>query len=254
MKLAWELKGRDNHKAFVISGTTVLMMYAFIYAFFSQADPEFATLFSRSFGLTADLGKCSVSFSAIVMSQMVYSIVFTLLLMLVAGKCAFAAITDDENRRSFLWIVGGSLLLAGFLVGLATTDHGWWLAGLGRRSFIHHTTFPEACLNSAHVLYPQLYVISLWLAGLTWITLAIILGAIRRLKFRIQYDDLPLDPQLREEILEIRAKHPPLPTPKTANRWHAYLGFILIVGGCVAGLGHGLYKVGTAVMLLASGN
>lgn len=254
MKSAWELKGRDNHRASVISGTSVLMLHAFIYAFFSQADPEFATLFSRSFGLTADLGKCSVSFSAIVMSQIVYSIVFALLLMPVAAKCAVAAITDVENRISYLWIVGGSLLLAGFLVGVATADHGWWLSSWGRRSFIGRTTFPEACQNSSRSFYPQPYVISLWLAVLTWIALAVILGGMRRLKFRIQYDDLPLDPQLREEILEIRAKYPPLPTPKTANRWQAYLGYILIVGGCMAGLWHGLYKVGTAVMLLASGN
>ncbi|MER9997932.1 hypothetical protein NKJ90_03695 [Mesorhizobium sp. M0051] len=253
MKSVWELRFRDNHRASVISGTTVLMLHAFIYAFLSQADPVFATLFSRSFGLTADLGRCSASFSAIVMSQMVYSIVFTLLLMPIAGKCAFAAITDDENRKSFLWIAGGSLLLAGFLVGLATTDHGWWLASLGRRSFIRRTPFPEACLNSPYVLYPQLYVISLWLAVLTWIALAVILGSMKRLKFRIQYDDLPLDPQLREEILEIRAKYPPIATPKRVNRWHAYFGFILIVGGGVVGLWHGFYKVGTAVMLLASG-
>lgn len=253
MKLAWELRFRDNRQTAVISGTAVLMMHVFIYAFFSQADPEFATLFSRSFGLSADLGKCSPSFSTIVMSQMVYSIVFALLLMLAAGKSAFAAITDVENRKSFLWIVGGSLLLAGFLVGLATTDHGWWLSSWGRRSFISRTTFPEACLNSSRSFSPLLYLISLWLAVLTWIALAAILGCMRTLKFRIQYDDLPLDPQLREEILEIRAKYPPIPTPKRANSWHAYFGIILIVGGCVVGLLHGLYKVGTAVMLLASG-
>jgi len=253
MKSAWELGFKDNHRASVISGSTVLMLHAFIYAFLSQANPDFATRFSRSFQLTADLGKCSASFSAIVMSQMVYSIVFTLLLMFIAGKSAIAAITDNENRRSFLWSAGGSLLLAGFLVGPATSNHGWWLASLGRRSFFGGTPFPEACLNSFHVLYPQLYIISFWLFGLTWIALAAILVGMRRLKFRIQYDDLPLDPQLREEILEIRAKYPPIPTPKQANRWHAYLGVVLIVGGCVVGLWHGFYKVGTAVMLVTSG-
>ncbi|MDX8478731.1 hypothetical protein RFN28_09580 [Mesorhizobium sp. VK24D] len=253
MKSAWELKGRDNHRASVISGSTVLLLHAFIYSFFLQANSEFATLFSRSFQLTADLGKCSTSFSAIVMSQMVYSIVFAALLTSVAGKCLFEAIADKENRKSFLWIAGGAMLLGGYLIGLATTDHGWWLTNLGRRSFNRGTTFPEACSNSPRVLYPQPYFISFWLAGLSWLAFAVILAGMRRLKFRIQYDDLPLNPQLREEILKIRAKYPPIPTPKQANSWLAVIGLLLIVGGCTVGLCHGFYKAGMALSLLVLG-
>ncbi|CCV08595.1 conserved membrane hypothetical protein [Mesorhizobium metallidurans STM 2683] len=113
MTSAWEEKSKDRLWAGAVSGTVVLLSSAFIYAFFSQANPAFETAFSNVFSLTADLGKCSPSFSTMIMAQMVYSIVITLFLALVAGRCAFKAITDAEGRKSFCMIAGGALAFGG---------------------------------------------------------------------------------------------------------------------------------------------
>ena len=248
MASAWELKVKDGQWAFVTFSSVVMLLSAFIYAFFSQADARFATSFSSAFSLTADLGKCSSSFSAIIMAQMVYSIVFTLLLAFIAGRCVIGAIADAESRKSFLWIAVGALLFGGFLIGLATTDHGWWLPTLSRRSF-GGVPFSRACLDSRHVLYPQLYVISIWLAGMTWIGLMMLLRSTRMATLHRSYRDLPEDPQLRAEILKVRATYPPTPRSKQSTGYA--IGLILVVC-CVAGLVHGLYKAGIAFALLAS--
>ena len=216
MKRRWELKYEDSRWAATTSGTVVVLLTVFIYAFFSQADPGFATSFSSAFSLTADLGRCSSSFSAIIMAQMVYSIVVTLLLVSIAGRCAFGAITDAESRKPFLWMAVGALLFGGFLIGLATTESAWWFSGR-RGSISRAISFQQACLNSHQVLYPQLYLISIWLVGITWMALRMLLMLTRRVAFRREYEDLPRDPQLREEILKIRAEVSE--SPAEAEEW-----------------------------------
>jgi hypothetical protein len=253
MTSPWEQKAKDTHWAFMTSGSVVILLNAFTYAFFSQADPGFATSFSSAFSLDADLGKCSSSFSAIIMAQMVYSIIFTLLLAFVAGRCAIGAITDPESRKAFLWTAGGALLFGGFLIGLGTGDHGWWLSRLSRSLFSRGVPLSQACLDSRQVLYPQLYVISIWLAGMTWIILLTLLNLTRVVTLHRKYDQLPKDPQLQEEILKARATYPPIPMPKPKRAAYSILGLILIVGGCIAGLAHGVYKAAIAFALLALG-
>ena len=250
MASAYELKVQDGNWAFLTSGSTVVLLNAFTYAFFSQADPGFATSFSSAFTLDADLGKCAPHFSAIIIAQMVYSIAFTLLLAFIAGRCVVGAILDAESRKTFLWTACGVLLFGGFLIGLGTGAHGWWLPSLSRGSF-GGISLSQACLDSHHVLYPQLYVISIWLAGMTWIALLLTLRLTRVASLRRMYRDLPEDPQLRAEILKVRAKYPPLPV-RPNNRYSTF-GLVLIVGAYIAGLLHGLYKVGVAFALLASG-
>ncbi len=253
MKRRWELRYEDSHWAGTTSGTVVALLTAFIYAFFSQADPGFATSFSSAFSLNADLGKCSSSFSGIIMAQMVYSIVVTLLLVSIAGRCVFGAITDAGNRKPFLVIAVGALLFGGFLIGFATTQNGWWFPGR-RASLSLAISFQRACSNSHHVLHPQIYLMSIWLFGISWIALMTLLTFTRRVAFHREYEDLPKDPQLREEILKIREKYPPIhhPSPKKTTAL-SVVGSVLIVGGCIAGLAHGFYKTGVAFALLALG-
>ena len=255
MKSRWELKHEDSHRAFTTSGTLVALLTAFIYAFFSQADSGFATSFSRAFSLTVDLGRCASSFSAIIMAQMVYSIVVTLLLVFIAGGCAFGAIADAGSRKPFLWMAIGALLFGGFIIGLATTESAWWFSG-GRRSISRAISFQQACLNSHQVLYPQPYLISIWLVVITWMGLMMLLMTTLRVAFHREYEDLPRDPQLREEILKIRAKYPPIPPPKRKPKDSVYsiVSLVLIVVGCIVGLAHGLYKAGIAFALLAFGS
>lgn len=253
LKSRWELRHEDTLWAGTTSGTVVALLTAFIYAFFSQADPGFATSFSNAFSLNADLGKCSSSFSGIIMAQMVYSIVVTLLLVSIAGRCVFGAITDAGNRKSFLWIAVGALLFGGFLVGLATTENGWWFSG--RRGAISRAiSFQQACLDSHQALYPQLYLISIWLVVITWMALLTLLMSTRRAVFHREYEDLPRDPRLREEILKIREKYPPIhqSNPKKSTAL-SIVGSVLVVGGCIAGLAHGFYKAGVAFAMLALG-
>ncbi|MDG4895546.1 hypothetical protein P9272_18410 [Mesorhizobium sp. WSM4976] len=251
MKRRWELRYEDNHWAAAASATIVAVLSAFIYAFFSQADPGFATSFSSAFLLSADLGKCSSSFSAIVMAQIVYSIVVTLLLVSIAGRCVFGAITDAGSRKSFLWIAVGALLFGGFLIGIATAENGWWFSG-SRRSINRALSFQQACLNSHQILYPQLYLMSIWLAGITWMALLMLLTLTRKAAYHREYEDLPRDPQLREEILRIRAKYPPIHLTK-AKKILGMVGIVIVIGCCLVGLAHGLYKAGIAFELLALG-
>ncbi|QND58912.1 hypothetical protein [Mesorhizobium huakuii] len=187
------------------------------------------------------------------MAQMVYSIAVTLLLVSIAGRCAFGAITDAGSRKPFLWMAVGALLFGGFLIGLATTESAWWFFG-SRRSISRAISFQQACLNSRQVLHPQLYLISVWLFGITWMALMVLTMLTQRVAFHREYEDLPRDPQLREEILKIRAKYPPVPQPKPKSSDYSIVSLVLVVGGCIIGLTHGLYKAGIAFALLAFGS
>lgn len=252
MTTAWEERAKDSLWAGTISGTVVLLSSAFIYAFFSQANPAFETAFSNAFSLNADLGKCSQSFSTIVMAQMVYSIVITLVLVFIGGRCAFKAIMDAEGRKSYCVIAGGALAVGGFLIGLAMTDQGWWLSRISRGLSGRGIPFPQACLSSHEVLYPQLYVISIWLAGLTWIALLTMLSVMRRTELR--REDLPRDPKIRAEVLAIRAKYQSQTPSGGAKRGSSTLGLGLIGLVCFVGLAHGLFKAGTAFAKLVLGS
>lgn len=86
--------------------------------------------------------------------------------------------------------------------------------------------------------------------------LIVLMKLTQTVAFRREYEDLPKDPQLREEILKIRAKYPPIPLPKPKPKDSVYsiVSLVLIVVGCIIGLAHGLYKAGIAFALLAFGS
>ncbi len=247
MKVLWETKFEDRRWAFFVASTVVVCLTTFVYSFFYGAGRTFGTIFSEAFDLEVDLGKCSQSFSAIIMAQTTYSVIFCFLLLAIAVIFIIYALRQGQDRKPSFGFASGAVLFAGFLIGPATSKKAWWIGGLSPSSIRRGISLSQACLSSDHVFYPQLYIISIWLFGITWIALVVFLFALRTTSLHREYDDLPRNPALATGII---AKRSQLTRPSqlgTSSSWKQKLSLILIICFCALGLLHGLQKIGVAL-------
>lgn len=241
MKSGWELKFEDNHWASGVSGAAVLLLSAFIYAFFSQADASFATTFSRAFSLKVDLGLCSSSFANLIMAQIAYALTVCLVLSGLVVALGVAAIGDAANRMRYLKLLLATLAFLLILLAFAMSDDGFWLSSTGRKSFGRHLSMVDACTQSHGTNFARIYVMSAWLGFGTWMLIWMDILKFRAIYLRRNYNDLPKNPELRAEILAIRAKYGGVNQPMKKPPWTfsmvAFVGFLLII------VVHGLYKL-----------
>jgi hypothetical protein len=245
LKSGWELKFEDNHWAANLSGVTVLLISAFVYAFFSQADASFATAFSRTFSLEVDLGQCSSSFASLIMSQIAFALVICLILLGLTVALGAAAIGDAENRMRYLKLLLATLAFLLILLALAMKDDGFWLSSTGRRSFGRHLSIVDACAQSHNTDFVRIYVMSAWLGLASWMLIWMDILKFRAIFLHRNYNDLPKNPELRAEILAIRAKYgdvyQPTRKPQMTLPMIALAGFLFII------VVHGLYKLAVAL-------
>ncbi|TKB21406.1 MAG: hypothetical protein E5V75_03265 [Mesorhizobium sp.] len=241
MKSGWELKFDDRRWASGIAGAIVLLISAFVYAFFSQADATFATAFSKTFSLKADLGRCSSSFADLIMAQIVYALATCLVLLGLAIAMGVAAITDTPNRSRYLKLLLATLAFLLLLLAFAMNDDGFWLSSTSRRSFGRRLSFVDACVQSHNTNFIRLYVMSVWLAFGSWMLILMELLYFRAILFRRNYDELPENPQLRAEILAIRSKYGAVNQTLKKPTWT--FSMLVFVGLLLTFVAHGLYKV-----------
>ncbi|MBZ9676817.1 hypothetical protein [Mesorhizobium sp. ES1-1] len=216
-------------------------MSAFIYAFFSQADANFATAFSRVFSLKVDLGLCSPAFASLIMAQIAYALAICLVLLGLLFALGVAAIADAAGRMRYLKLALGTLVVLLIFLALAMKDNGLWLSSAGRRSVATYLSITDACTKSLRTDFLRIYVMSAWLFIGSWIAITMNIVSFRIIYFRRNYNDLPKDPEFRAEILAIRVKygavHRPIQKPPWTFSLIAFVGFLL----CIAL--HSLYKL-----------
>ncbi|MBZ9705578.1 hypothetical protein LB543_02390 [Mesorhizobium sp. ESP7-2] len=200
-----EFKHEDGRWASGVSGTTVMLLSAFIYAFFSQADASFATAFSRMFSLEVDLGLCSSSFASLIMAQIVYGLTVCFVLLGLMVAVGIAAILDPSNGVRYLKLLLAILAFLLVLLALAMKDNGFWLESVGRRLIMRHLSIADACSQSHNVDFIRIYIISACILFWTWILMSMGVSRFLAIYFHRDYDDLPKDPRFRAEILAIRA-------------------------------------------------
>ncbi|TPN48668.1 hypothetical protein [Mesorhizobium sp. B1-1-7] len=248
MKSGWELKFEDQRWASGVSGATVLLLSAFIYPFFSQADANFATAFSRIFSLKVDLGLCSSSFANLIMAQIAYALAICLVLLGFVFALGVAAIADATSRMRYLKLALGTLVLLLIFLALAMKDDGLWLDSTTRRSISAHLSIVDACTQSHSTDFLRVYVMSAWLFVGSWIAITVDIIFFRIIYFKRNYSDLPKDPAFRAEILAIHAKygavHRPIQKPPWTFSLMAFVGFLLFIAV------HSLYKLAAVLGVL----
>ncbi|MER8785070.1 hypothetical protein [Mesorhizobium sp. M0684] len=241
MKSGWELKFEDRHWAAGVSGAIVLLVSAFIYAFFSQADATFATAFSKALSLKVDLGRCSSSFANLIMAQISYALTICLVLLGLMACLAVVCVRDAANRAGYLKLLLGTSAFILILLAMAMNDDGFWLSSTGRRFFGRRLSIADACLQSHNTNFIRIYVMSIWLGFGSWMLIMMDILCFRAIALRRNHNDLPTDSGLHAEILDIHAKYGGVRRPTQARRWK--LSAVVVAGLFLAAGIHGLYKL-----------